>query len=107
MHVTRWVRCRSGKVMVPNVRSSHDAEPRRETDGYVAEFMERVQNIHPFNQPLERTSAQVVLPRGNVSRFFSQAKNMSLPSKRKGGRPAIKVPEWALIEIRSIIARKL
>ena len=48
------------KVMVTNVRSFNNAEARqftavmkRETDGYVAEFMGRVLNIHPFNRLLE------------------------------------------------------
>ena len=58
---------RRKKVMVTNVRSFIEAETlrftasiKRETDGYVAELMERVLNIHPFNRPLKRTAAQVL-----------------------------------------------
>ena len=105
---------RREKVMVTNVRSFNDAEARRftaamkrETDGYVADFMERVLHIHPFNRPLERTAAQVGLPLRSVARFCSQAKKDELTPKRRSGRPAIEVPEWVLIDIRNIITRKL
>ena len=100
--------------MVTNVKSFNDAEARRftaamkrETDRYVAELMERVLHIHPFNRPLERTAAQAGLPLRSVARFCSQAKKDELTPRRRSGRPAIEVPEWVLIDIRNIISRKL
>ena len=69
---------RRKKVMVTNVRSFIEAEAlrftasiKRETDGYVAELMERVLNKHPFNRPLKRTAAQVLRLAFQAEKFLN------------------------------------
>ena len=83
-----------GIKAVPKVEADFTAEAhrftaamKRETDGYFADFMERVLQIHPFNRPLERTAAQVGLPLRSVARFCSHAKKYELTPKRRSGRP--------------------